>query len=184
MKIKIFKTLFLFIAVLSLILFTTGCLDIMSYRSKIEIIPKGKGIQAVEFKMGIYTDFSEKPEKIHIGWNDKLKEYEIHIGDSKGSYFRLKHLSGHNYLLQVKEENLYDFSIITIEGDIVVFLNIKEDFDDKVSALMKTHGLEMIENDELTGTRKGLISFFTDLLTLNYLEPGERLKRSQGYKKF
>jgi len=41
---------------------------------------------------------------------------------------------------------------------------------------MKTHGLELIENDEITGTRQGIIAFFTDLLTLNYLKPGEKIK--------
>jgi len=176
MKIKEFKTFILLSAALSLILFTSACLDIMSYRSKIEVIPEGKGIKAAEFKMGTYRDFSEKPENVQINWNDTLKEYEIHVGDSKGGNFRLMHLGGKNYLLQAKEEDFYDFSIIGIDGDIVHFLDIKENVDEKVKVLMKTHGLEVIENDEITGTRAGLISFFTDLLTFDYLKPGEKIK--------
>ena len=121
MKIKKLKTFFLLPAALSLLLFTSACLDIMGYRSKIEVIAEGEGIKAAGFKMGTYRDFSEKPENVQIQWNDTLKEYEIHIGDSKGNNFRLMHLSGKNYLLQAKEEEFYDFSIIRIDGDIVHF---------------------------------------------------------------
>lgn len=176
MKIKKLKSFFLFSTVFLLIFFTGACLDIMSYRCKTEIIPAGKGIRAAKFKMGTYTDSSEKPGKVQIKWHEQLKEYQLEIPGSKGSNFRLMHLAGKNYLLQAGEEDYYNYSIIAIEGDIVAFLHIKENRENNVEDLIKTHGLELMENEELTGSREGLISFFSGLLRLDYLEPGEKIK--------
>jgi hypothetical protein len=176
MKIKKFKTLFLFGTVLALLLFLTGCVNILSFQSKIEIIPEGEGIRAAEFKMGTYIDFSKDPKPMEIKWDEKRKEYAISFENSKSNHFRLMHLRRKNYLLQARDEDHYEYAIIKIDGDTVDFLNIKEDYEKKVDRLMKKYGLTTNEEDIVMGTRKGLISFFKRLVKSKYLESGERIK--------
>ena len=183
MKIKKVKTLFLFWAVLALLLLTAGCLNILSYQSKVEIIAKGKGIRAAKFKMGTYTDFSKEPKPVEIKWDGKLNEYEIYFENSKKNNFRLMHLRKNNYLLQARDEDHYEYTIIKIDGDIVDFLNIKEDYEKKVEKLMKKYSLATNEEDRVMGTRKDLISFFKKLVKAKYLESGEQIKYIEGYKK-
>lgn len=176
MKIKKIKTLFLLWAVLALLLSTAGCLNILSYQSKVEIIAKGKGIRAAEFKMGTYSDFSKEPKPVEIKWDGKRNEYEIYFENSKKNNFRLMHLRKKNYLLQVDSEDIYEYSIIKIDGDIVDFLNIKEDYEKKIEKLMKKYSLATDEEDRVIGTRKNLISFFKKLVKAKYLESGEQIK--------
>jgi hypothetical protein len=178
MNMKPFKTVLLLPVIATLLLFTTGCIDIMAYKSKTEIIADGKGIRAPEFKLGTYTDFSEKPQNIRFHWNDRTKEYEIEKKGSRGASFRLIRLKGSNYLLQGKEENYFQYSIITFEGDLLHFFNFKEEKEKKVEALIKKHDLTVNpeDRDDLTGSRKELIAFFKSLLKKGYLEYGEKLK--------
>ena len=176
MKIKKFKTLFLSWAVLALLFLITGCLNILSLQSKVEIIGEGEGIRAAGFKMGTYTDFSKKPKPIKIKWDGKRKEYAIYFEHSKANHFRLMHLRRKNYLLQARNEDHYEYAIIKIDGDIVDFLTIKEDYEKKVEMLKKKYGLATNEEDMVMGTRKGLISFFKRLVKSKYLESGEQIK--------
>ncbi len=176
MKIKKVKTLFLLWAVLALLLSTAGCLNILSFQSKVEIIAEGEGIRAAEFKMGIYTDFSKEPKPVEIKWGGKLNEYEIYFENSKKNNFRLMHLREKNYLLQARNEDHYEYAIIKIDGDIVDFLNIKDDYEKKVEKLMKKYNLATDEEDRVMGTRKNLISFFKKLAKAKYLESGEQIK--------
>jgi len=176
MKIKKFKTLFLFWTVLALLLLISGCLNIFSIQSKVEIIAEGRGIRAAEFKIGTYIDFSKEPKPMKIKWDEKRKEYEIYFENSKTNHFRLMHLRRATYLLQARDEDHYEYTIIKIDGDIVDFLNIKEDYERKLDRLMKKYGLTTNEEDIVMGTRKGLISFFKRLAKSKYLESGERIK--------
>ncbi len=176
---KQLKTALVCLTISALLLFMAGCLDIMAYKSKTEIITKGKSIRAPEFKTGTYTDFGDEPKQMQLAWNRQSKEYEIRMQDAgRVSGFRLKHLSGSSYLLQGKEDAHFQYSIITIAGDIVHFLDIKEDYDEQVSALLKKHGLKVNpeDSDDVSGTRKTLIAFFTGLLKKDYLKYGEKIK--------
>ena len=93
------------------------------------------------------------------------------------------HLRKNNYLLQARDEDHYEYTIIKIDGDIVDFLNIKEDYEKKVEKLMKKYSLATNEEDIVIGTRKDLISFFKKLVKAKYLESGEQIKYIEGYKK-
>jgi hypothetical protein len=185
MKIEKVKTLFLVWVVLAVLLSTFGCVNILSFQSKVEIIGQGQGIQAAGFKMGTYTDFSKEPKPIKIKWDGKRNEYEIYFENSKANNFRLMHLRKKNYLLQAHNDNEdhYEYAIIKIEGDIVDFLNIKEDYQKKLESLKKKYNLITNEEDIVMGTRKNLISFFKKLAKAKYLESGERIRYIEGNKK-
>ena len=113
------KKTWLCLAVLLLVLFTTGCLNIFSIRSNIEVIPEDKGIYAPWFKTGTYTDFSEKPGKFGIIWNKQAKEYEIQTKGPEVSRFRLMKLRRKYYLLQSKEEEHFNFTVIKVNKGTV-----------------------------------------------------------------
>jgi hypothetical protein len=183
MKIKKVKTSFLLWVVLVMLLSTSGCLNILSYQSKVEIIAKGKGIRAAKFKMGTYSEFSKEPKPVEIKWDGKLNEYEIYFENSKKNNFRLMHLRTKNYLLQVDSEDIYEYSIIKIEGDIVDFLDIKKDYEKKIEKLMKKYNLVTDEEDRVIGKRKNLLSFFKKLVKAKYLKSGERIRYIEGNKK-
>ena len=176
MKEKKRKNIWLWLVTLLLILFSTGCLNIFSIRSNIEVIPGGKGIYAPGFKTGIYTDFSEKPGKTRITWDKQSKEYEIQTNDSEVSRFRLMKLRRKYYLLQSKEEEHFNFAVIKVHKGTVDFLNIREDHEEQLKKLLKKHGLEVDEEDNVSGTGDGLVSFFKDLVKKKYLESGEKMR--------
>jgi hypothetical protein len=164
------------LAALFLILSTGGCVDIFGIRSNIEVIPEGKGIRAPGFKSGTYKDFSDKPQETRIRWDEKAKEYEMQMKDSDASRFRLLKLRRKYYLLQDKEEDHFDYTVIKVYKGIVDFLNIKEDREEKVKNLMKKHGLAVDEEHCVTGTANGLVSFFKDLVRKKYLRSGEKMR--------
>lgn len=176
MKEKKRKNIWLCLMTLLLALFTTGCLNIFSIRSNIEVIPEGKGIYAPGFKTGTYTDFSEKPEKFRIIWDMQSKEYEIQTKDPDISRFRLMKLRRKYYLLQSKEEEYFDLTVIKVHKGTVVFLNIKEDHEKKLKKLLKEHSLEMDGEDNINGTGNDLILFFKDLIKKKYFESGEKIQ--------
>jgi hypothetical protein len=176
MKEKKRKNIRLCLVTLLLILFSTGCLNIFSIRSNIEVIPEGKGIYAPGFKTGTYTDFSEKPGKTRIIWDKQSREYEIQPNDPDVSRFRLMKLRRQYYLLQSKEEDHFSFAVIKVHKGIVDFLNIKEDHEEKLKKLLKKHRLELDEEDNISGTREGLVLFFKDLVKKKYLESGEKIR--------
>jgi hypothetical protein len=176
MKEKNRKNFRLCLVTLLLILFSTGCLNIFGIRSNIEVIPGGKGIYAPGFKTGIYTDFSDKPGKARIIWNKQSKEYEIQTKDPEVSRFRLMKLRRKYYLLQSKEEEHFNFTVIKVHKGIVDFLNIKEDHEEKLKKLLKKHGLEVDGEDNVSGTGNSLVSFFKDLVKKKYLESGEKMR--------
>jgi len=176
MKEKKQKNIRLFMLTLLLILFTTGCLNIFSIRSNIEVVPEGKGIYAPGLKTGTYTDFSDKPGKTRIIWNKQSKEYEIQTKDPEVSRFRLMTLRRKYYLLQSKEEEHFNFTVIKVHKGTVDFLNIKEDHEEKLKELLKKHGLEVDEEDNVSGTGDGLALFFKDLVKKKYLESGEKMR--------
>lgn len=176
MKEKKRKNIRLCLVTLLLILFTTGCLNIFSIRSNIEVIPEGKGVYAPGFKTGTYTDFSDKPEKTRIIWHKQSKEYEIQTKDPEASGFRLMKLRRKYYLVQSKEEEHFNFAVIKVHKGTVDFLNIKEDHDEKLKELLKKHVLEVDEEDNVRGTGDGLVSFFKDLVKKKYLESGEKIR--------
>ncbi|NIM12063.1 MAG: hypothetical protein GTO45_08085 [Candidatus Aminicenantes bacterium] len=164
------------VAALFLILSTVGCVDIFGIRSNIEVIPEGKGIQAPGFKSGTYKDFSDKPQETRIRWDEQAKEYEIQMKDSDASRFRLLKLRRQYYLLQSKEEDHFNYVVINIHGDIVDFLNLKEDNEEKVKKLMKKYGLEKDAEDNVIGTRDGLTAFFKTMVKKKYLTSGEQMR--------
>jgi hypothetical protein len=176
MKEKKRKNIRLCMVILLLILFSTGCLKVFSISSNIDVIPKGKGIYAPGFKTGTYTDFSEKPGKVRIIWDMQSKEYEIQTKEQEVSRFRLIKLRRKYYLLQSKEEDRFNFAVIKVHKDTVDFLNIKKDHEEKLKELLKKHGLEVDEEDNVRGTREGLVSFFKDLVKKKHLESGEKLR--------
>lgn len=164
------------LAALFLILSTAGCVDIFGIRSNIEVIPEGKGIQAPGFKSGTYKDFSDKPQETRIRWDEQAKEYEIQMKDSNTSRFRLLKLRRQYYLLQSIEEDHFNYVVINVHGDIVDFLNLKENHEEKLSKLLKKHGLEKDAEDNVTGTRDGLIAFFKTMVKKKYLTSGEKMR--------
>ena len=176
MKEKKRKNIRLCLVTLLLILFTTGCLNIFSIRSNIEVIPEGKGVYAPGFKTGTYTDFSEKPGKTRIIWDKQSKEYEIQPNDTDVSRFRLMKLRRKYYLLQSKEEDHFHFAVIKVHKGTVDFLNIKEDHEEKLKELLKKYKLEVDEGDNVSGTGDGLVSFFKDLVKKKHLESGEKIR--------
>ena len=176
MKEKKRKNIRLCLVTLLLIVFSTSCVNIFSVRSNTEVIPEGEGIYAPGFKSGTYTDFSEKPGKIRIIWDKQSKEYEIQPNDSDVSSFRLMKLQRKYYLLQSKEKNHFIFAVIKVHNGTVDFLNIKEDRKGKLKKLLKKHNLEKDAQDNVTGTRTGLVSFFKDLVKKKYLESGEKMQ--------
>lgn len=181
---KQLKTFFLFVGMLALLLSTTGCLNVLSYKSKIEVIGVGKGTRAAGFHEGAYIDPTNKedPKPMVFKWDKSRNEYEIRVGDSKPDRFRLMHLRKNHYLFQAyseKEdykEDYYEYAIIKISGDTLDFLNIKEDYEEKVEKLLKKYHLTVNEDDEITGTKKTLKSFFKKLVKAKYLESGILLK--------
>lgn len=176
MKEKKRKNIWLCLVTLLLILYTTGCLNIFSISSNFEVVLEGKGIYAPGLKTGIYTDFSDKPGKTRIIWDKQSREYEIHPNDSDVSRFRLMKLRRKYYLLQSKEENHFIFAVIKVHKGIVDFLNIKEDHEEKLKELLKKHGLQLEEGDNVSGTGDELVLFFKDLVKKKYLESGEKIR--------
>jgi len=175
-KMRNLKSAGLWLTVALLLLSTVGCVDIFSIRGNIEAIPEGKGIRAPGFKTGTYTDFSEKPQETRISWNEQAKEYDIQLKDSDASGFRLMKLQRKYYLLQAKEDDHFDYAVIKVHKDIVDFLNIKEDREETVKQLMNKHGLAVDEEEHVSGTRDGLVSFFKDLVREKYLRSGEQMR--------
>jgi uncharacterized lipoprotein YehR (DUF1307 family) len=161
---------------LFLIMTIAGCVDIFGIRSNIEVILQGKGIQAPGFKSGTYKDFSDEPQETVIRWDEKAKEYEMQMNDADTSRFRLLKLRRQYYLLQSIEENHFNYVIINVHGDIVDFLNLKENHEEKLSKLLKKYGLEKDAEENVTGTREGLISFFKALVKKKYLSSGEQMR--------
>jgi hypothetical protein len=170
----------LFAGILAILLTTTGCLNVLAYKSKIEIIGEGKGTRAAGFKEGTYIDPTNQddPKPMIFTWDEKQKEYEIRVDDSKPNRFRLMRLKKKYYLLQAYNENEdnYEYAVIKISGDTFDFLNIKEDYEEKLENLLKKYHLTVNEDDEITGTKKGMKSFFKKLVKAKYLESGIPLK--------
>ncbi len=164
------------LAALVLILSTGGCVDIFGISSNIEIIPGGKGVRAPDFKNGTYKDFSDKPQETRVRWDEQAKEYEMQMNGPDASRVRLLKLRRHYYLLQSKEENRFDYVVIKVNGDIVDFLNLKENHEEKLSKLLKKYGLEKDAEENVTGTRNGLVSFFKALVKKKYLTSGEKIR--------
>lgn len=164
------------LAALFLILSTAGCVDIFGIRSNIEVIPQGKGIRVPGFKSGTYKDFSDKPQETVIRWDGQAKEYEMQMKGPDTSRFRLLKLRRKYYLLQYKEEDHFSYVVINVHGDIVDFLNLKENHEEKLNKLLKKHGLEKDAEDNVTGTRDGLTAFFKTLVKKKYLTSGEQMR--------
>jgi hypothetical protein len=173
---KIFKNLLTGAAVLCLILLNSACVDIYGIQSNTQVIPQGKGTRAPGLKTGAYTDFSKEPNITRILWHKQEKEYEIEFTDSEPFKFQLMKLRRKYYLLQAKEKNHFNYAVIKVHHGVVDFLDIKEDYKEKLQILMKKHGLAVEEGDDVIGSRDGLVLFFKDLVRKKYLQSGEHIR--------
>lgn len=171
------------LAVLLVLLFTAGCIDLFYMQSKTRVIAEGKGVLAPGFKPGIYESMDEKPERVTISWDDSTKEYEILKEDSSDRFSLLK-LRRKFYLLQTRDsgEENYKYFIIKTEGGIIDFMDADKDAEKSCIATMKglllKYGLEMDEDQNITGTPKGMISLCKAVIKKNCIKSGHRLRRT------
>lgn len=179
MKTKTIKTTVLAAVIAALLLFTTGCLDILAFKSRTRVIKAGKGDHARHFKTGTYRFSEEDTKPAHFQWDKKNREYTITIDGSKPQRFTFKHLRKKFYLLQAyhKEEDYYEYALIKITKNTFGFLNIKDKYKEKLPGLWAKYGLTQDEEELLDGSRADLSAFFKFLVKSKYLTLGERLIR-------
>jgi len=170
------------LAVLVILLFMAGCIDLFFMQSDTRVIADGKGVLAPGFKPGIYESMEEKPETVIIEWDAGTKEYIIRKDGPRRDRFRLRKLRRTFYLMQTRDENeeKYMYFIIKAEGGIIDFMDGDRDTKKNCTATVKgillKYRLEMDEENNISGSPKGMISFCKAVIKKGCIKSGHRLR--------
>ncbi len=178
---KINRTVMVLV-VLSLLLSTSGCIDIFFMQSDTKVIADGKGVLAPGFKPGVYESMDEKPERVTIDWDRAAKEYLIQKNGPKRDRFRLLKLRGSYYLMQTRDENeeKYMYLIIQAKDGFIDFVDADKDEKKNcmvtIKGLLVKFGLEMDEERNISGSPKKMVSFCKAVIKKSCLKSGHQLR--------